>query len=139
MLRIIFFVLLNFFSPFCIPNEVSITESEWVGKFFFEEQGEVLIDGSRVYLRYDINIFNGMIANIKLTTWHAPISCDGDYKIVYKENKIFLSYIGKMKDCPYPAPQYEIKKENGRYFIKGAIISYANNKWVKMAKSKQFE
>lgn len=82
-------MLLNIFLPFCISNEVSIPESEWLGKYFFEEQGEELIDGSRVYLRYDINIFNGMVINIKLTTWHAPISCGGDYKIIYKENKIF--------------------------------------------------
>ncbi|EOL9002359.1 hypothetical protein ACOZ12_001213 [Cronobacter turicensis] len=134
MLRIIFFVVLNLFSPFCISNEVSMPESEWVGKYFFEEQGEMLIDGSRVYLRYDITISNEMIANIRLTTWHAPLSCVGDYRMVHKENKFFLSYIDGVENCPYPAPQYEIKKENGEYFIKGIIIAYANNKWVKMVK-----
>lgn len=139
MLRIIFFGLLNFFSPFCISTEVSMPESKWVGNYFFEEQGESLIDGGHVYLQYDINIFNGMIANVKLTTWHAPISCDGDYKIVEKENKIFLSYIGRVENCPYPSPQYEIKKEKEGYFIKGDIITYANNKWVKIIKSKQHE
>lgn len=42
-------------------------------------------------MRYDVNMLYNKKAHIKITTWHAPITCDGDYDVEEINNVYILN------------------------------------------------
>lgn len=131
-----YYFLLMIFSILSSPN--ASAQVQYDKKYFLELYGETLIDGSQVYMRYDIVISdNKKKANIKLTTWHAPISCDGDYNIKKNNNEYTLSYLGGLDGCAYPSPQFYIMKKGEVFYIKGAPLVYGKGKWLKLSRSEK--
>ncbi|MFZ1874056.1 MAG: hypothetical protein WAU54_14965 [Chania sp.] len=103
-----------------------------------EQYGEKLIDGSQVHITYHINIDNNATsASIKLTAWHAPITCEGNYTIRKQGDIYSLSFIGDNEGCIYPSPQYEIKKKNKNLYMRGSAMAYNQEGWVKLASKKK--
>lgn len=107
-------------------------------RYFLELNGEMLVDGSRVYMRYDLSISeNQSNAVIKLTTWHAPISCEGDYKMEKNKDGYALNYLGDSTECIYPAPQFYIKKKGDDMYIKGEQLVYGKGEWLRLSRGKK--
>jgi hypothetical protein len=135
MIRVTIFFVSIIIASFCYSQN-NVTQGV-DGGYFLEEYGEELIDGGRVYLKYDINIDNNETsASIKLTTWHAPITCEGDYTIRKQEGVLLLSFIGDQKSCAYTSPQYEIKKENNKLYMRGKAMAYNQGRWIKLSSKK---
>jgi hypothetical protein len=107
--------------------------------YFLELNGELLANGSQVYMRYDISLSKDENkANVKITTWHAPISCEGDYEVKKEKKYYTLSFVGKLEDCIYPSPQFYLLKKDGGIFIKGSPLVYSDMEWLKLKKSKKW-
>ena len=106
-------------------------------RYFLEMNGEKLADGSQVYIRYDLVILdNQKKANIKITTWHAPISCDGNYDIEKNNGEYLLKYLGGSDGCAYPSPQFHLLKKGSNMYIKGMPLVYGQGQWLKLKRSK---
>lgn len=72
------------FSFFCLwsVNAHAEVSPLWNGHYRVQQFGEKLIDGSEVYIQYDFQIDSkNDQASVAMTTWHAPISCVGNYNI----------------------------------------------------------
>lgn len=65
-----------------------------------------------------------------MTTWHAGITCIGDYSLKINSGVLALYYNGDEENaCPYPSPQFEISNKGKAYYIKGKcfhILSLVN-------------
>lgn len=95
--------------------------TSWEGEFGIEQQGEELIDGTQVSLQYLIKIDSkSNRASLSMTTWHAPISCTGDYSVENEPGVLKLYYSGGEENdaCPYPSPQFEMRRIGGALFYK---------------------
>ena len=119
----------------CLWSEYSfaVAEIQWDGDFRVEELGEQLNDGSQVFLQYNLKINSeNNHASLSMTTWHAGITCIGDYSLKNKSGILKLYYSGVEKNaCPYPSPQFEIINKGKEYYIKGKIFSYSQpGKWL---------
>lgn len=72
-----------------------------------------MIDGSQGMLQYDININNNKeIASLDMNTWHAPITCIGDYTLKNNKGILVLCYSTQSEnpEFHFPSPQFELKK-----------------------------
>lgn len=128
-----------FFMMSLVISTSDASEKSQVGKhYFLEINGEQLADGSQVYIRYDLTISASQKkAHIKLTSWHAPISCEGDYNVESKDGQYLLYYLGKPDACVYPSPQFYMM-EKGKYtYIKGAPFVYDQGKWLRLSQGKK--
>lgn len=125
-------------SSFWNGGALAMGATSWEGEFGIEQRGEELIDGTQVLLQYLIKIDSkNNRASLSMTTWHAPISCTGDYSIENKAGVLRLHYSGGNENdaCPYPSPQFEISKKRGAYFIKSTMFSYSSpGQWLRLKK-----
>ncbi|EAX4494363.1 hypothetical protein IRT14_003098, partial [Salmonella enterica] len=94
-------------------NSFAITQTQWDGNFRVEELGEQLNDGSQVFLQYNLKIDSkNNRASLSMTTWHAGITCIGDYSLKINSGVLALYYNGDEENaCPYPSPQFEISNK----------------------------
>ncbi|HGG3714107.1 TPA: hypothetical protein ACJF08_004584, partial [Salmonella enterica subsp. enterica serovar Typhi] len=67
-----------------------------------------------------------------MTTWHAGITCIGDYSLKINSGVLVLYYNGDEENaCPYPSPQFEISNKGKEYYIKGKMFSYSQpGEWL---------
>lgn len=120
----------------CESSLASI-DPQWNGHFRVEQFGEKLIDGSQVLLQYDITINNSKeSASMDMITWHAPINCIGDYTLKNNNNVLEMHYSTQNKNygCIYPSPQFELKKNGGRFYIRGRVLAYSSGEWILLKK-----
>lgn len=117
---------------------MAAVDAKWGGHFKVTELGETLIDGTQVSMDYYFKIDDkNDRANLTLVTWHASINCDGDYTLTVKSDVLQLDFAdGDMTNsCTYPAPQFEIIKKKGKYYIRGAQFSYSpKGAWIALKK-----
>lgn len=128
-----FIKYLFIFSCLWSINSFAVAETQWDGDFRIEEFGEQLNDGSQVFLQYNLKINSkNNHASLSMSTWHAPITCIGDYSLKAKAGVLELYYTsGNKNSCPYPSPQFEISNKGYVYYIKGKIFSYSKpDKWL---------
>ncbi|EEO8160976.1 hypothetical protein G7D50_003375 [Salmonella enterica] len=114
-------------------NSFAITQTQWDGNFRIEELGEQLNDGSQVFLQYNLKIDSkNNRASLSMTTWHAGITCTGDYSLKINSGVLALYYNGDEENvCPYPSPQFEISNKGKTYYIKGKMFSYSQpGEWL---------
>ncbi|ELT7765787.1 TPA: hypothetical protein ACSW15_002727 [Enterobacter hormaechei] len=132
MVNQILSVILFITSLFTYASSASeLTRSD--EKYFFEMNGETLSDGSQVYMRYDVDMFyEQKKAHIRITTWHAPVSCDGDYNMQNNNKEYVLVYTGGDDGCAYPSPQFHIKKKGNHMYIKGEPLVYGQGGWLRL-------
>lgn len=120
-------------SCFWSAHSFAVAKTPWDGDFTIELFGEKLIDGSQVFLQYDFTINSeNNHASLSMTTWHAPITCIGDYSVKVKSDVLELYHLGIEKNsCPYPSPQFEISRKGNDYYIKGRQFSYSSpDEWL---------
>lgn len=135
MTRFIFFLCMFFYSV-CSYSQVN-SKINWSGEYRFEEEGEILNDGSQVSISTNIHISDdNRSAVVKITTWHALIACDGPYDVTERNGVLALNYVGEKDNCSYPAPQYEMKRVRGVAYIKSDMITYKSAEWVRLSSSK---
>lgn len=113
----------------------SSVDPQWAGRYILNAEGETLNDGSRVQVTYDLNI-NAVLAtaHMDLTTWHAPLTCQGKYRVQETATSLLLTHDDKNEECIYPAPQLEMTKKVDGFYIKGEMLAWYSDKWQKMVK-----
>lgn len=130
------FLLACFFYSVCSYSQVN-SKINWSGEYRFEEEGEILNDGSQVSISTKIHISDdNRSAVVKITTWHALIACDGPYDVIERNGVLALNYVGEKDNCSYPAPQYEMKRVKGVTYVKSDMITYKSAEWVRLSSSK---
>ena len=67
--------------------------------------------------------------NLETNTSHEPITCNGEYKAIEKDNILELYYIGNDETCKSLEPLFKIKKENNQYYILGVGGEATNGTW----------
>jgi|GEM_PF-4079939 len=88
------------------------------------------------YIQYSFNIKRD-IATLTTVTYHEPITCNGDYKVIENNKILELHYSGNEKNCKSKEPNFRIKKEGLDYFIKGVGGEGTFNEWIQINKMKQ--
>lgn len=71
---------------------------------------------------------------LETTTFHEPIACNGEYTANEKGNLLELVYSGIEKNCFSKKPNFIIKREKNKYFIKGLGGEGSNNVWLEVKK-----
>lgn len=71
-------------------------------------------------------------ATLKTNTFHEPIRCNGDYKIIENGMSLELYYDGEEDNCKSEFPSYIIKKTHGNFLIKGIGGEGTVNEWVRL-------
>ncbi|MCS3869686.1 hypothetical protein J3D55_002602 [Chryseobacterium ginsenosidimutans] len=72
----------------------------------------------------------GNEAILETNTYHEPIRCNGKYLIKSNNNILELYYNDEEIDCKADSPAFYIKKEGGKYFIKGIGGEATFNEWI---------
>lgn len=106
-------------------------------KLCFSQQGEQLIDGSNTSITWRF-IFNQdkHTAEVKISSWHAPYTCQGEYFYEKKGNELNLIWNAKKSpeaECETPAPQFIIKHdEKDRLLIKSKLFPWPVKDWEQL-------
>jgi hypothetical protein len=136
------FLAKHFFFSFCLWSGASIAamSSQWDGDYKVEQYGEKLIDGTQVYLQYNLKIDSqNEKATVIMSSWHAPISCIGNYDLKNESGRLILYYSSnnEKSDCIYSSPQFEMKMKGKGYYIKGSVFAYSSpGEWLLLKKEK---
>ena len=107
-----------------------LIESNFNGRYTVSVETEQTTTGM-ASISYDFTINNGK-ATLVTNTYHEPISCNGDYKLVEKDNLLTLFYDGKEGNCKSSEPTFTMKKKGKNYFIKGLGGEGTYNTWIKL-------
>lgn len=74
-------------------------------------------------------------AILSLNSYHEPLSCEGDYKIIEDKNFIELKYEGSEQIC-LKSLNYKIKEKNKFFYIMGVGGEGTNKEWLPLSKKK---
>ena len=129
---------LSFFlvSLYCV-NCYALVSPTPEGSYVFSQQGEQLIDGSNASITWRF-IFNQdkHTAEVKISSWHAPYTCQGEYFYEKKGNELNLIWNAKKspeEECETPAPQFIIKHDDkDRLLIKSKLFPWTVNDWEQL-------
>jgi len=108
-----------------------ITE-KFLGKFEANVDGEYTTEG-RGHTTYYFTITTNEIV-LKSESFMGDYLCQGNYKGVEKEDVLELYYIENDDRCKKSKPNFFIKKDGEKYFIKGVGGEATYNEWVKLKK-----
>lgn len=107
---------------------------EYIGKYIVYIQTEQTSAGmASITYNFEINKVN---AYLETQTYHEPIRCNGIFRIINKKDHLELYYDGKNDLCKSAKPNFRIKKEKGKYFIKGIGGELTYLDWQKLKKVK---
>ncbi len=113
-------------------RDEEIVQSGFDGRYKVYVETEQTTTGM-ASISYDF-IINAGKATLTTNTYHEPIRCNGDYKLVEKDNILQLFYNGKEANCKSSEPTFTIKKEGKNYFVKGTGGEGTYNTWIKLKK-----
>lgn len=105
-------------------------ESNFNGRYTVYVETEQKTTGM-ASISYDFTINNGR-ATLVTNTYHEPIRCNGDYRLVEKDNLLTLFYDGNEDNCKSSEPAFTMKKKGKNYFIKGLGGEGTYNTWIKL-------
>ncbi|MBE9600758.1 hypothetical protein [Pedobacter sp. MC2016-24] len=108
--------------------------SEFQGEFSSTVETEETTSGT-ANITYNF-VINSTVAVLTTNTYHEPIRCNGNYKIIEKNSILELYYAGNDKNCKSENANFKIKKENDKYFIKGLGGEATINDWIPCSKSR---
>ena len=115
-------------------ENVKLPGSEFQGEFSSTVETEETTSGT-ANITYSF-VINDTIAVLTTNTYHEPIRCNGNYKIIEKNSILELYYAGNDKNCKSENANFKIKKENNKYFVKGLGGEATINDWIPCSKSK---
>lgn len=110
----------------------NMVPKEYIGRYTVYTQTEQTSTGM-ASITYSIKI-NKSNAYLETQTYHEPIRCNGNYRVVNKKSYIALYYNGKDSLCKSPDPDFKIKKDNDKFFIKGVGNEVASLYWKELKK-----
>lgn len=84
-------------------------------------------------ITYYFNIKNNVTV-LTTTTFHEPIVCNGNYKLIEKNNILELYYSGSEKNCKSENANFKIKEQNNKYFITRLGGEATYNEWIELKK-----
>lgn len=108
-----------------------ITE-KFSGNFEVGIESELTNDGTGHTTYYFTITKNGIV--LKSQAFMGNFLCEGNYKGVEKDNVLEIYYNEKDDRCRQSKPNYYIKKEGEKYFIKGVGGEESINEWIKLDK-----
>ncbi|WP_337966765.1 ankyrin repeat domain-containing protein [uncultured Flavobacterium sp.] len=123
--------LLNLLLKEKVKFSIPITE-KFLGKFEAHVDGEYSTEG-RGNTTYYFTITTNEIV-LKSESFMGDYLCQGNYKGVEKEDILELYYIENDDRCKHSKPNFFIKKDGEKYFIKGVGGEATYNDWVKIDK-----
>lgn len=97
------------------------------------ENDETTTGAATISYNFEIK---GAYAVLLTNTYHEPIRCNGNYKIFEHKNIIEFYYDGTEKNCKTKEPNFKLKKENKRFFMKGLGGEGTINEWIEIKKAK---
>ncbi|WP_145539614.1 hypothetical protein [Yersinia kristensenii] len=111
----------------------SSTELPAKGRFVITQKGDELIDGSQASITWLFNLDGKGRASLKISSWHAPYTCDGVYQVVQEGKQ--LKFIWKESsnpdgECNTLSPQFIMEKEAGnQWHIKSELFPWGKGGW----------
>jgi|GEM_PF-935431 len=123
--------LLNLLLKDKVKFSTPITE-KFLGKFEANVDGEYTTEG-RGHTTYHFTITTNEIV-LKSEAFMGDFLCEGNYKGVEKEDILEMYYNEKDDRCKQSKPNYRIKKDGEKYFIRGVGGEGTYNEWVKIDK-----
>jgi hypothetical protein len=103
------------------------------GDFSVIQETEETTTGT-AYIAYNFSIKKDKAVLIT-ETYHEPITCNGNYKIIENNNILELYYSGDDKNCQSTTPIFKIKKKKNTYFIQGVGGEATFNEWIQLKKT----
>ncbi|MBF8458385.1 hypothetical protein IV494_14470 [Kaistella sp. G5-32] len=102
------------------------------GQYSVKQEIEETTTGTS-FITYSFSIEKDNVL-LKTNTYHEPIICNGHYKAVEHNNILELYYLGNEGNCKSGTPNFQIKKDENKYFIKGVGGEGTINQWVVLQK-----
>ncbi|NHN28144.1 hypothetical protein FIA58_020900 [Flavobacterium jejuense] len=113
-------------------REINNNSHKYQGSFIVTVKTEATTTGM-ASITYNFIISNDE-AELKITSYHEPINCDGKYKILEKNNHLELYYKGETAYCKTKEPNFKLKKDDKKYFMQGLGGESTFNQWVEIEK-----
>jgi hypothetical protein len=112
-------------------EDVKLLNSKFQGEFSTKVETEETTSGT-ASINYFFHIKNNTAA-LTTTTFHEPIICNGNYKIIENNNNILeLYYSGNDENCKSKDAKFKIKEQNNKYFITGLGDEATYNEWIEL-------
>jgi hypothetical protein len=124
----------NYTSKQSAQETVKLPSAEFQGAFSSTVDTEETTSGT-ANITYNFVITKD-IAVLTTDTYHEPIRCNGNYKIIEKNNTLELYYSGNDSNCKSDKDSFKIKKENNKYLMMGLGGEATINEWIPCTKSK---
>lgn len=126
-------IVMMFFSQFTFAEHFVPFPT---GKYSFTQEGEKLIDGSKASITWNISIKDDSHAVVKISSWHAPFSCDGKYTVSRNGDQLALSWSDKDNpdvECNTSSPQILLKKSSsGKVLAHSELFAWDPDGWKNM-------
>ncbi|SHL82458.1 hypothetical protein [Flavobacterium chilense] len=107
---------------------------EFQGKFSVNVETEITSTGM-ANITYHFSILKDKVM-LEMESFHEPVTCMGTYKALQHENVLDLFYVENDDiRCKEINHAFSIKKENDKYYIKGAGSLATSEDWVELNKS----
>jgi hypothetical protein len=113
------------FSELKASNQIN---KKYQGKFSSTVDTDATTSGN-ASITYNFTISTNKVL-LETSTYHEPISCNGEYKAIEKENILELYYKGNENSCKSLKPSFKIKEEGEKYYIKGTGGEATYNEWI---------
>ncbi|WP_145584786.1 hypothetical protein [Yersinia intermedia] len=132
-----------FFTAVCFAvlsntSFASATSDIKSGKYVYTQQGEELIDGKKSSITWTFYLNGDETSTLNISSWHAPFTCDGKYKITKTNDELKLIWLedeNKGIECDALPPQFFIKKSsNNLFLIKSELFPWGGREWKSLKK-----
>lgn len=114
-------------------TEINSNSHKYQGNFTVTVETEATTSGM-ASLTYNFIISNDE-AELKITSYHESINCDGKYKIIEKNDVLELYYKGETDYCKTKEPNFKLKKEGSKFYMKGLGGEGTFNEWIEIKRN----
>lgn len=111
-------------------EDVKLLNSKFQGEFSSKVETDETTSGT-ASITYLFHIKND-VAVLTTTTFHEPIICNGNYRVIEKNNVLELYYSGSEKNCKSENANFKIKEQNNKYFVTGLGGEATYNEWIEL-------
>jgi hypothetical protein len=118
-----------------IKKQVNISNinPKYQGKFSATVETELTTSGM-ASISYSFSISNNTV-RLNEASYHEPISCNGNYRAIENNNILELYYDGNEESCKTDSPNFRIKKEGNKFYMKGLGGEGTFNTWIAIEKN----
>lgn len=113
-------------------TEKTANSQKYIGNFSVTIETEATTSGI-ASITYTFSI-NGKEVLLEKTTYQEPINCIGKYTAIEKNNILELYYVGDEESCKTEDPNFKLKKEGNKFFMKGLGGEGTFNEWIEIEK-----